>query len=120
MNESFGENLSQFTTALPENCFEKKTKRRTLILVQCFYNVEIPEDMEFANEDEEAKWALKKFRETQIVNDVERLYGCNSFIEEYSRTLDGRVKNFDMIQVDNITNDTEIDKLLEEISNRNR
>ena len=120
MNESFGENLSQFTTALPENYFEKKTKRRALISVQCFYNVEIPEDMEFINEDEEAKWALKKFRETQIVDVVERLHGDNSFVEECSKTLDGRVKNFDMVQVDNITNGSEIDKLLEEISNGNK
>lgn len=68
----------------------------------------------------EAQNYYQKVGLTYIDKDVERLYGCNSFIEEYSRTLDGRVKNFDMIQVDNITNDTEIDKLLEEISNRNR
>lgn len=117
MSEVFGrEELERSPIEIPKGFFEKKAKRSALISVQCFYNVDIPEDMEFTNEDEESKWALKKFRETQLVDVFERLHGGDSFVEESSRTLDGRVKNFDMVQVDGVVNDGEVDKLLDAIS----
>lgn len=117
MSEVFGrEELERKPIEIPKGFFEKKNKRSALISVQCFYNIEIPEDMEFANEDEEAKWALKEFRKNQIVNTVEFNVGDKPFRHEGERTIDGRVKNFDMIQVDCVVNDGEVDKLLDAIS----
>ena len=91
-------------------------RRSALIQVECFYNVPIPEDLELSDK-EAMDWALKQFVKNNTVDIVESNDGENPFRHEHMRTLDGRVKDFDSIEVQGIHDDDEVDKILKAIQN---
>lgn len=92
------------------------SKRSVMIAVQCFYSVDLPDDMEFANDEEAQNWALKQFVKNDLVDTVESNDGDQPFRKENCRTLDGRVTGFDNIQPEGIIVNNEIEQVLKAIS----